>query len=118
MSNRYIDFAAMLGNTTQHARYLQRPTNEREEARKNKIKDISENPKKIWGNNAFRYRVKQMQEAMNYRNEIDRLKSMIHDGRIPANRRELYRGRLTLLEQKLIYLKPLITEHGEYQHVG
>ena len=54
MSNRYIDFAAMLGHTKQHARYLQRPTNEKEEARKNKIKDISEHPRKIWGNNAFR----------------------------------------------------------------
>jgi hypothetical protein len=119
MSNRYIDFSRVaLGGTPRVFAKLQQPTNEKEQKRHNKIEDITEAPKKIWGNEAHRRKLRQMQDAMNYRNEIDRIRSTIHSGRVPGNREHLYLGRLRLLEQKLKYTEPLISESGQYHHIG
>ena len=119
MSNRYIDFSRVaLGAAPSVIAKLQQPTNEKEQKRRNKIEDISDAPKKIWGNEAHRRKLRQIQDAMNYRNEIDRVRSTIHSGRIPANREHVYRGRLRLLEQKLKYLEPLIAESGKFHYVG
>lgn len=119
MSNRYIDFSRVaLGAAPRVMPKLQQPTNEKEQKRKNRVEDITEAPKKIWSNEAHRRKVRQMQDAMNYRNEIDRVRSNIHSGRLPANRERLYRSRLHLLEQKLKYLEPLISESGKFHHIG
>jgi hypothetical protein len=120
MSNRYVDFSSYMHQNispaTKQLRHLQKPTNEKEEKRKNRIQDITENPKKIWANNAFVQKLKLMQDAQNYRNEIDRIRSIVNDNRIPANRRHLYRGRLHILEENMRHLRPIISEHGEYHH--
>lgn len=120
MSNRYTDFLqyVRMSESSKSTRHLQQPTNEKEQRRKNRIEDISENPRKIWGNNAFKNRVRLMQDAMNYRNEVDRIRSDVHERRIPANRRHMYQNRLALLEGKLRYLEPIIAEGGRYHHVG
>jgi len=119
MSNRYIDFSRVaLGAAPRALPKLQQPTTENEQKRKNRVEDISEVPKKIWGNEAHRRKIRQMQDAMNYRNEIDRVKSTIHSGRLPANRERLYRSRLQLLEHKLKYMEPLVSESGKFHHIG
>lgn len=119
MSNRYIDFSrAALGGAPTVTPKLQQPTTEKEQKRRNRVEDITEEPKKIWANEAHRRKVRQMQDAMNYRNEVDRIRSTIHSGRIPANREHLYRSRLHLLEQKLKYIEPLVSESGKFHHIG
>ena len=118
MSNKYIDFGVYatprMSSAVKTTKYLQRPTNEKEQKRKNRIEDISENPRKIWANNAYVQKVRLMQDAQNYRNEVDRLRSMVSDNRIPANRRQLYRGRLDAIENHLRRIHPMIAQHGEY----
>lgn len=119
MSNRYIDFSrAALGGALSVIPKLQQPTTEKEHKRKNRVEDITEEPKKIWQNEAHRRKVRQMQDAMNYRNEVDRIRSTIHNGRIPANRAHVYNSRLRLLEQKLKHLEPLVAESGKFHHIG
>ena len=118
MSNRYIDFA-LFANISQHVRkHLAQPTNEKEQRRKNRVEDITDVPKRIWGNEAHRRRIRQVQDAMNYRNEADRIQSLVHSGRIPANRERLYRARQHMLEQKYRQIvPPLVGEGGVYHHV-
>ena len=58
-----------------------------------------------------------MQEAMNHRNEIDRLRSDIAHHRIPALREPMFRQRLHVLEKRMEYLDPIISKHGDYHHV-
>ena len=118
MSNRYIDFA-LAASVSQHVRkHLARPTNEKEQRRKNRVEDITETPRKIWGNEAHRRKIRQTQDAMNYRNESDRIQSLIHSGRVPANRERLYRARQRMLDQKFRQIvPPLVGEGGVYHHV-
>ena len=119
MSNRYTDLAQIAkGSTSTMKSHLQHPTMNKEAKRKNRIDDITEAPKKIWGNNAFRQKLKLMQDAKNYRNEAESVHSMIHERRIPANREHLYRARLHMLRQHIRHLEPMVTESGRYQHVG
>jgi hypothetical protein len=119
MSNRHIDFGLLAkGSTASKMKsHLQHPTNQKEQKRKNRIEDITDAPKKIWGNNAFKLKLRQMQDAKNYRNEADRVHSMIHEGRIPANREHLFRARLHMLRQHVRHLEPLVAEGGRYHHV-
>ena len=125
MSNRYIDLGAIARSShtlthpsSKHIKsHLQRPTNEKEQKRKNRIEDISAEPKQKRANNAFRLRLKQMQDAKNYRNEADRLHSMIHEGRVAGNHRHVYASRLIVLRRHLVHLQPMIAEHGHYHHV-
>ncbi len=119
MSNRYVDFGHIAkGTTATMTSHLQQPTMGKDAKRRNRIQDITDAPKKIWGNNAFRYKLKLMQDAQNYRNEADRVHSMVHERRIPANREHLFRARLHLLRQHLRHLEPLVAEGGRYHHVG
>jgi len=119
MSNRYIDFSRVaLGAGPRALPKLQQPTTENYHSRKNRIEDISEVPKKIWGNEAHRRKIRQMQDAMNCRNESARIKSTMRSGRLPANRERFYQSRLRLLEHKLKYLEPLLGESGKFHHVG
>lgn len=118
MSNRYIDFAVVAGISQHIKNHLRQPTNEKEQKRKNRIDDITEAPKKIWANEAHRRKIRQVQDAMNYRNEADQIQSLIHAGRIPANRERLYRARLRMLEQKFNQVAPpLVSEGGVYHRV-
>jgi hypothetical protein len=119
MSNRYIDFSNIVYGrpTATVKKHLQNVTTEKENKRKNRVQDLTEQPKRIFANNAFRIKLKQMQDAMNLRNEVDRVHSDIHSGRIPANRERLYRTRLNLLRDHLRHLEPLISEGGHYRHV-
>ena len=118
MSNRYVDFGLLAKGAANTAKSnLQQPTMSKNAKRRNRIEDITDAPIKIWGNNAFRQKLKLMQDAKNYRNEVDRVHSMIHEGRIPANREHVFRTRLHLLRQHLRHLEPIISEHGRYQHV-
>ena len=118
MSNRYVDFA-LASNINQHIKsHLRQPTNEKEQKRKNRVEDITETPKQIFGNEAHRRKVRQIQDAMNYRNETDRIHCLISSGRVPANRERLYRARHRMLEQKYKQvLQPLVSEGGVYHHV-
>ena len=117
MSNRCIDFGVYttprVSSAVKTTKYLQRPTNEKEQKRKNRIEDISENPRNM-ANNAHVQKVRLMQDAQNYRNEVDRLRSMVSGNRIPSNRRQLYRGRLDAIENHLRRIHPMIAQHGEY----
>ena len=89
MSNRHIYFE-LLANVSQHVRkHLAQPTNEKVQRRKNRVEHITETPKKIWGNEARRRKIRQAQDAMNYRNEHDRITSLIQSNRVPANRERL-----------------------------
>ena len=115
MSNRYVDFSHIAKGTTATMKsHLQQPTMSKDAKRRNRIKDITTEAKTMWGNNAFRHKLKLMQDAQNYRNEADRVHSMIHERRIPANREHLFRARLHLLRQHLQHLKPLVRESGRY----
>jgi hypothetical protein len=118
MSNRYIDFALAANISNHIKKHLRQPTNEKEQKRQNRVDDITEAPKKIWGNEAHRRKVRQVQDAMNYRNEADRIHSLISSGRVPANRERIYRARQRMLEQKYKQIvPPLVSEGGVYHHV-
>ena len=117
MSNRYIDFA-IAANISKHIKsQLRQPTTEKEQKRKNRVEDITDTPKKIWANEAHRRKVRQVQDAMNYRNEADRIHSLISSNRIPANRDQLYTARRRMLLQKYRQIvPPLVQEGGVYHH--
>ena len=118
MSNRYIDFA-IAANITKHIKSnLRQPATEKEQKRKNRVDDITDTPKKIWANEAHGRKVRQAQDAMNYRNEADRIHSLISSNRIPANRDQLYTARRRMLLQKYRQIvPPLVQEGGVYHHV-
>ena len=119
MSNRYIDLA-LAANVNKHLKkHLAQPTSEKEQRRKNRVEDITEVPRRIWGNEAHRRKVRQVQDAMNYRNEADRLLSLYHANRIPANRMHLYGARYSMLRNKYRQSvpPPMVHEGGVYHHV-
>ena len=119
MSNRYVDFALAANVSKRLKKHLAQPTNEKEQRRKNRVEDITEVPRKIWGNEAHRRKVRQAQDAMNYRNEADRLLSQYHANRIPANRTRLYEARYNMLRNKYRQAvpPPMVHEGGVYHHV-
>ena len=93
LRNRHTDFA-LASNISQHIKnHLRQPTNEKEQKRKNRVEDMTETPKQIFGNEAHRRKVRQIQDAMNYRAETDRMHSFKTSGRVPANKERLYRAR-------------------------
>jgi len=117
MSNRYNDFSQFTPQSKALIRkHLAQPTTEKEMKRKNRVKDITEEPKKIWANNAHIRKLKLMQEAMNHRNEIDRLRSDLYNNRIPGNREHIFRKRMHVLQNRLNYITPIVSEHGTYHH--
>lgn len=118
MSNRYVDFALM-ANVGQHIKkQLMQPTNDKQQKRKHRVEDITDVPKRIWGNEAHRRKVRQVQDALNYRNEADRIHGLINAGRIPNNRERIYRARHRMLLHKYQQVvPPLVGEGGVYHHV-
>lgn len=119
MSNRYADFA-LHTNVSKHLKaHIAQPTNDKEQRRKNRVDDMTETPKKIWGNEDHRRKIRQVQDAMNYRNEADRIHGMINANRVPANRHRIYLARHRMLTRKYQQIaSPLIAEAGVYHHVN
>jgi len=119
MSNRYIDLA-LAANISKHLKkHLAQPTNGKEQRQKNRVEDITEVPRRIWGNEAHRRKARQVQDAMNYRNGADRLLSLHHANRTPANRMHLYGARCNMLrnQYRQSVPPPMVHEGGVYHHV-
>ena len=103
MSNRYATLSpelVALRQKMQHARIIPK-SHSAPEPKKQKVHDITENAKKIEANNAFRLQFLAKQRAINLRNEIDRVHSMIVERRIHHLREPMYRNRLRHLRDEL-----------------
>ena len=57
---------------------------------KGKVYDETEEPKKIQGNIFFRNQMRKIRDIRNYQMEKERLQGLLHENRIPANRRGFY----------------------------
>jgi len=98
MSNRYATLSPELTAVRQKmqlAKVASAPKKPR------KIHDVAENAKIIEGNNAFRLQFLAKQRAINLRNEIDRVQSMLVERRIHPLRAPMYRDRLRHLKEEL-----------------
>lgn len=95
MSNRYATLSPELTAVRQKMQLA------KVEAKPPKVHDMTENPKKIEANNAYRLHFLAKQKAINLRNEIDRVQSMIVERRVHRLREPMYRHRLQHLKDEL-----------------
>ena len=71
-----------------------------------RVEDLTEMPKRIVGNNYFRFQVLMAQQASNYKREQERIISEINENRIPANR--------SILKRRRDYLEDMIKEYQPF----
>ena len=96
MSNRYATLSPELTAVRQKMQLAKAKT-----VKQPKVPDLTENPKKIEANNAYRVQFLAKQKAINLRNEIDRVQSMIVERRVHRLREPMYRQRLQHLKDEL-----------------
>lgn len=102
MSNRYATLSPELTSIRQMMQYSDiLPPTKKIIERKQKVPDLTEGPKRIEANNAFRMQFLAKQKAINLRNEIDRVQSMIREKRIPRLREPHYQEHVKRLQQDL-----------------
>jgi hypothetical protein len=103
MSNRYATLSPELIAIRQkmHRAKILPHSHTAPDPKQRKVQDVTENPKRIEANNAFRLQILAKQRAINLRNEIDRVQSMIVERRIHHLREPMYRNRLRHLKDEL-----------------
>lgn len=124
MSNRYFDMDLVRISRNRHdlaplskamKEHMRMPTAEKEKKNKQIVNDITEGAMRIVTNNAYANKIRQLQDAANYRNELERINGLIKARRIAKNRLPIYRGRMEALKKELEQIQPIITEGGKFK---